>query len=516
MHRTSSGLVALLLLTLSQLLMQVSAHMTMATPLAFFPNPDHAKTPLTGPGGEFPCKTGISGLSLASSVATTTYEAGKEMSVTLAGGATHGGGSCQFSLSYDGGKSWGVVYSVIGGCLATTLTYSFKLPAELPGTDSALFAWTWINYMGGAPEIYMNCAPVKIKSSAKGSLTVPALFKANLGEGCTSIGNCDVKYPKPGKWVLAGQTKCNAGASSPGYTGTCKQDPDVTFQANGKGGGKSGSGGMPSVSPGKYPLSQAVALHAAPSAAASEQASDSPESGPSQQTGGDATSAASDAASDPAPVVFKGDPQTGLDEVNFVAKNKEEAEAEYSLGAQGQGDEEETVSTQSDSQEVSNPSEVPAVGLNAVQSVGSSPVVPPSGSSTGQLKGSCTGILGCSDDGKSFFLCGQSGWIPMGSVAAGTACRNGVIGYANMRRRATKAPICEPSDIACSQDGLQYSICLAEGVGYAPAQPVPYGHTCQRGSLIQDSDAPLSVKRQGMSGHPLGKSRQRSKTFKLW
>jgi hypothetical protein len=70
-------------------------------------------------------------------------------------GAAHSGGSCQASLSYDGGETWIVVQSWEGNCLRVRKgqegqltnsydadqSYSFDLPGSLPGADTAIFAW---------------------------------------------------------------------------------------------------------------------------------------------------------------------------------------------------------------------------------------------------------------------------------------------------------------------------------------------------------------------------------------
>ena len=65
---------------------------------------------------------------------------------SLSGSATHGGGSCQFSLSYDGGSTWAVIHSIIGGCPLNS-AYTFSVPNNIP-SGNALFAWTWFNKVG--------------------------------------------------------------------------------------------------------------------------------------------------------------------------------------------------------------------------------------------------------------------------------------------------------------------------------------------------------------------------------
>ncbi|KAJ2777826.1 hypothetical protein GGI15_004382 [Coemansia interrupta] len=105
-----------------------------------------------------------------------TWSAGQEVTVEFDpdGGAAHGGGHCQFSLSYDGGKSFVVVHEELKYCFVNgetssntpeVLSYKFNLPQDLPASDKAVFAWTWVNAMGNR-EFYMNCADVAIEGTA--------------------------------------------------------------------------------------------------------------------------------------------------------------------------------------------------------------------------------------------------------------------------------------------------------------------------------------------------------------
>ena len=52
--------------------------------------------------------------------------------------------SCQFSLSYDQGKTFAVIASIIGGC-PTAEAYTIPIPKDVPAGTKALFAWTWQN-----------------------------------------------------------------------------------------------------------------------------------------------------------------------------------------------------------------------------------------------------------------------------------------------------------------------------------------------------------------------------------
>ncbi|KAI9505306.1 hypothetical protein BX070DRAFT_188833, partial [Coemansia spiralis] len=110
-----------------------------------------------------------------------TWTAGQPITVTFApGGATHGGGHCQFSISYDSGKTFVVLYSVMGHCFGVNgdvRDYTFNLPSNLPSSEHAVFAWTWVNAIGNR-EFYMNCADVAIKGGS-GSYTGKQMTIAN-------------------------------------------------------------------------------------------------------------------------------------------------------------------------------------------------------------------------------------------------------------------------------------------------------------------------------------------------
>lgn len=98
-------------------------------------------TPLHADGSDFACK-GYQWNTPWTSVAT--YEAGGTYQMALKGSATHGGGSCQLSLSCDGGIQFKVIKSIIGSC-PMAMKYSFTIPPEFARINKAtcLFAWTW-------------------------------------------------------------------------------------------------------------------------------------------------------------------------------------------------------------------------------------------------------------------------------------------------------------------------------------------------------------------------------------
>jgi hypothetical protein len=130
-----------------------NAHMQMMKPSPFrdphADRPDEPKDydilkPLHADGSDFACK-GYQWNTPWTTVAT--YEAGGTYQMELGGSATHGGGSCQLSMSFDGGMEFRVIKSMEGGC-PDKKKYNFTVPAELgkaAGDSGArgLFSWTW-------------------------------------------------------------------------------------------------------------------------------------------------------------------------------------------------------------------------------------------------------------------------------------------------------------------------------------------------------------------------------------
>lgn len=215
--------------------------------------------PLSSSGSDFPCK----GYNNDPFQSQATYSPGKTYDLELDGSATHSGGSCQISLTYDRGKTFKVIESMLGDC-PIAKNYTFQIPSDAP-TGEALLAWTWFNKVGNR-EMYMNCAMVTIggsassgnktqSSSSKGKNahsknliekvmdgemmhmnhppmentveerdmtemmgqskatafdSLPAMFIANVQQegGCVTIEGEEVDFPKPGANVV-GKTDGN-------------------------------------------------------------------------------------------------------------------------------------------------------------------------------------------------------------------------------------------------------------------------------------------------------------------
>ncbi|KXN67312.1 hypothetical protein CONCODRAFT_10657, partial [Conidiobolus coronatus NRRL 28638] len=108
----------------------------------------------------------------------TIMKAGESVKWSLAGGATHNGGHCEISLSYDD-KTFVSIQTIIGNCMKKgKLDYEVTIPANAP-SGNATFAWTWVNWEGNR-EYYMNCADVIIEGSPNGVLTGPKMVEANM------------------------------------------------------------------------------------------------------------------------------------------------------------------------------------------------------------------------------------------------------------------------------------------------------------------------------------------------
>jgi len=142
---------------------------------------------------------------------TGTITAGQKSSISIDGTATHEGGSCQISLSFDAGKSFKVIKSFIGNCVRVTSsgpdpnqTYEYTVPSDAKSGD-AILAWSWFNRVGNR-EMYMNCATVTINAGGQSTLdSYPDIFKCNIGNGCTIPEGTDVVFQNPGGDVTYSQ-----------------------------------------------------------------------------------------------------------------------------------------------------------------------------------------------------------------------------------------------------------------------------------------------------------------------
>lgn len=259
-----------------------AAHMMIDFPAPFrsklnpFSDPakiDYSMTaPLKPDGSDYPCKGYHVDFGTDTGKPTASFAPGQTYNVSIVGGANHGGGSCQISLSYDRGQTFTVIESIIGGC-PQNQHYPFTIPADAQ-TGEAIFSWSWHNQIGNR-EMYQNCAAVTIGGGAsKRSVQKkrnnkpviqeraaaysarPQIFVANIGNGCSVAEGAPVQYPNPGPDVAG----TGAGAVPP--VGNCGSSSG--------GGGGSGDGApapAPTTAPAAPPAPAPTSVQAPPAPA---------------------------------------------------------------------------------------------------------------------------------------------------------------------------------------------------------------------------------------------------------
>ncbi|EFY91792.1 hypothetical protein J3458_001423 [Metarhizium acridum] len=223
-------------IVLAGLVSSSSAHIKLRAPVPFqFPDKEHSLGPLLADGTDFPCKNAI----YDAPTPSNEFAQGSDQTLKFIGSAAHAGGSCQVSITTDLKPSknsvWKVIKSIEGGCpgknlsdnilpanseLLTPFEYSYTIPKDLAAGKYTL-AWTWFNKIGNR-EMYMNCAPISVTGSggSKDALgTLPDMFVANIGNGCGTLANTDLKFPNPGKDL--DQFGQQTPAALKGPTGNC-------------------------------------------------------------------------------------------------------------------------------------------------------------------------------------------------------------------------------------------------------------------------------------------------------
>lgn len=249
-----------------------SAHMIMSTPSPYNHHKSSALVQVDPLGASlpFPCQ----GLSTIEE--TTAITAGATQRVAFTGGAQHGGGSCQFSMTYEypppaDKTKWKAIYTLIGGC---PVSAAGNLPAAAPDADgranspqcgndsgvecirefqvpipkdlpsgNATFAWTWYPKIGGQPELYMTCSPITILGGAADTTffdALPQMFVANIAGECKT-GTGVVNIPNPGKF---GRVLEQPGPNS---QGSCPKAAGVPVFENGAAGAAPAPSAVPTT-----------------------------------------------------------------------------------------------------------------------------------------------------------------------------------------------------------------------------------------------------------------------------
>ncbi|KAI1329366.1 hypothetical protein F5Y16DRAFT_108042 [Xylariaceae sp. FL0255] len=369
-----------------------TAHMNMKSPppLMYKGNPNtspgDADYSLTSPitGAQYPCKGYLSKLGTPEGASVATYAPGQSSTIELEGSASHGGGSCQISLSYDQGKTFTVIQSIIGNCPTSAGgSFPFTIPSDAQ-TGPAVLSWSWVNKIGNR-EFYQNCASITIGGSSKRTAISarssvayadrPQIFTANLGgndQYCTKEG-VDTVYPEPGPDVVDT-------ATSPGPAIMCATG------ANAPEGSTSGSGSSSGSS-----VSSA---------------------------GSDSSSSSSESSSDLASAVTPSGGVFLTTGGTIVSTSSESSEPPASSAAPSDS------SSSSSAPAASSDSSTPVLSPT---SASSAPVQSGSSNSSGAMTGPCTdeGAWNCIG-GSSFQRCASEQWSAVQPMAAGTQCTPGI------------------------------------------------------------------------------------------
>ncbi|KGO74372.1 hypothetical protein PITC_008960 [Penicillium italicum] len=288
----------------------VNAHMIMSTPTPYSKDTLN-NSPLAADGSDFPCK--LRDNAFEAPATETILAIGESHPLSFIGSATHGGGSCQISLTTDlkpsKSSEWKVIKSFEGGCPANVdgnmsggpdvidpYTFNFTIPDGISAGKYTL-AWTWFNRIGNR-EMYMNCAPVTVSGGSskrspeeleKRAASFPPMFVANVN-GCTTPESVDIRFPQPGEYVEHDGESANlAKEGSEACTGT------ATFGGSASPGFaslSSASSAAPIESASAAPVPEAIpsSAPADPKPASSSAAAPAPASTSSPSSSGSASS----------------------------------------------------------------------------------------------------------------------------------------------------------------------------------------------------------------------------------
>ncbi|KAL6719065.1 hypothetical protein ACLMJK_003300 [Lecanora helva] len=168
--------------------------------------------PLEQSGADWPCKLRAGAFDITK---WNVMPIDSPQTIKFQGQATHGGGSCQISLTRDTPPNKDSIFKVIksieGGCPSMNPgnvgtdpfgygadSFDFTVPDVISPANYTL-AWTWFNKIGNS-EMYMNCLPVTVTKAgatkhrrhrplryrADGMDSLPDMFRANSGNGCST------------------------------------------------------------------------------------------------------------------------------------------------------------------------------------------------------------------------------------------------------------------------------------------------------------------------------------------
>lgn len=249
-------------IALSTLISTSYAHLIMLQPVPYSKDTlDNSPLINAAPGASnsnFPCKLRANAFEVTQE---NNIKVGEQNEISWSGSASHGGGTCQLSVTLDrepsANSTFKVIASWIGGCPTSsdgnggTHPFQWTMPPEVPN-GKATFAWNWVSKLSGQPENYMNCAPITVTGGADNTDEfdkLEDLFRVNLpSSDCGSQASHDLEIPNPGKYVTTfgstalatptgtgcaamGQASATEGASSAATTGASDAESSAASAA---------------------------------------------------------------------------------------------------------------------------------------------------------------------------------------------------------------------------------------------------------------------------------------------
>lgn len=369
-----------------------SGHMLLAQPVPYGEQ-TLDNSPLKSDGSDYPCKQRTGVYDLPSS-GFNEMIVGEDQPLEFKGSASHGGGTCQLSVTTDLEPTKDSVFKIIkvfeGGCPTAadgnsgSSAFTYQIPPEVPSGNFTL-SWMWYNKIGNR-EVYQNCAPISVSGGAQDKTdydTLPNHYLVNLPPSeCSSVESTDLEIPNPGNNVVKQQANSIAAATGPGCAAA------AAAQTKGVSGGASSDASATASSYGSA---------SAPTAAPSSYASSSASTASSPPSYG---SAPAPSASGPSSYGTSSSPSAPSTMATSIVST--------------------TVPTAYPTLEVTG-----NAGIHAPAGTGSAPA--PVGTGSAPSKGTCSdnGALVCNGSDQ-FGLC-DNGKIVWQKVADGTTCSNGQI-----------------------------------------------------------------------------------------
>ncbi|KAK3315782.1 hypothetical protein B0H66DRAFT_604099 [Apodospora peruviana] len=190
-----------------------AAHMRMVEPVPYtLPNLTEYLSPLLRGGSNFPCKA----VDYQAGPMPNTMQLGSMQNLMFIGKESHGGGSCQISITYDfppqitraSGRSSSPSKVAAQSAAAKTVgntangdpwpdVYVFKIPTNIATGNATL-----VSGDNPGPVLHQKRfenGKITSNSQLDAFAALPDMFIANIGKSCRTPYGVDVLFPKSGK-----------------------------------------------------------------------------------------------------------------------------------------------------------------------------------------------------------------------------------------------------------------------------------------------------------------------------